>query len=143
MKPNVRLASPADDRATPTRSRGRDSAALVPGMKAATAASPTTTNGTLIKKIEPHHAWDSSQPPRMGPSGRPTAVEVTQIVSARARSPAFGKIDGSTAIDNGSIRAAPAPSTIRAMMNVSAAPEYAHHTDAAPKMISASISSFL
>ena len=51
-------------------------------MKTATATNPTITSGMLIKKIDPHHVWESSQPPTIGPSGIPTAVEVTQMFDA-------------------------------------------------------------
>ena len=65
------------------------------------------------------------------------------MLSARARSAVSGKIDGSTAIDSGIISAAPMPRMLRAMINAAALPEYAHHTEDAPKSSSANISSRL
>src|ERR1700739_2337591 len=103
MSPNVNDVNPADDDTTPTMSGDCDRETWDFGMKAATAANPTITSGTLIKKVHPPHACESSQPPTIGPRGIPIAVDVTQMLSARARSALSGKIDGSTGIGSGII----------------------------------------
>jgi hypothetical protein len=73
----------------------------------------STTSGALIRKTEPHQKVSSSQPPTSGPSGMPSALAVTQTVSARGRS-SWSKSTVSTAEVSGISTAAPRPRATRA-----------------------------
>ena len=87
----------------------------------ATAATAITTTGTLIRNTEPHQKWSSSQPPRIGPIGKPRTVAPPTIAMALGRSAAVN-ITGSTASDSGRIAAAARPSTARAAISCPAEP---------------------
>ena len=58
-----------------------------PARGTAPRARPTAISGTLIRNTEPHAKWSSSQPPRIGPSGMPSALAITQTAIAFARAP--------------------------------------------------------
>jgi len=103
-----------------TSSRGarglRDS-----GTSAATATSPSTITGTLIRNTEPHQNLSSSQPPTIGPIGKLAALAVTHTLSALARS-AGSNSTGSTAMDSGIRNAALRPSAALAPISAPAEP---------------------
>lgn len=74
--------------------------------------------GRLIRKIEPHQKFSSSQPPISGPSGMPRPVPSTTRATALPRS-AGGNRAGRTANATGMIIAPPRPITARAAMRTS------------------------
>ena len=95
------------------------------------AMSPTATTGRFIRKTQPHQACESSQPPRIGPAGKPSIVTVIKIPTARERSSSRNR-KGAAARAIGRIAAAPIPSSTRDTMNHPALPETAHASDPTP-----------
>ncbi len=56
------------------------------GTSAMTATNPSKATGTFIRKIHPHQKFVSSQPPKIGPTGRAMKLAADQTPTARGRS---------------------------------------------------------
>ena len=86
--------------------------------------------GRLTTNTEPHQKCWSSTPATIGPSGRPTIVEMPSTAMARVRS-AESKSTTTEDIANGMRTAAPRPSSVRAAMRLPAFDASAHQSDPA------------
>ena len=130
---------PAVDSTAPAGSgRGADGS-LEAGTMAQAAASAIAARGTLIRNIEPHQNWPSSQPPRVGPTAGASAPAAAQIPIALGRS-ASGNTLVKTNRVAGSTNAAPRPSSPRAAMSTIAEGEYAHSAEPSPNITRPSMS---
>lgn len=70
----------------PSRSGRSPPGFLDSGTSRATATSPMTATGMLIRKIAPHQKWSSITPPISGPTANPSELTVDQMPIALTRS---------------------------------------------------------
>ena len=103
----------------PSGSRRRRSLLRDSGSRTMTATSATATMGTLMRNTEPHQKLVSSQPPSMGPTGKPSMLADMSTATALGRSASLNST-GSTPMAMGSTTAAPRPSSARAAMSAPA-----------------------
>ena len=101
----------------PTMSSRRPRAPLDSGRKRSTATSARAMTGRLTTNTEPHQKCWSSTPATMGPSGRPTIVEMPSTAMARLRS-STAKSTTTDDMASGMRTAAPTPSSVRAAMRL-------------------------
>ncbi len=126
-------------RAVETVSTLGEAGSRVSGSRNRQAVMPSAAIGTLTRKTEPHQKWSSSQPPMIGPSGRPSAEAADITPTALVRSSGANS-EGSTDSASGVTRAAPTPMTARAAITVSTSPASAPTTEPARKTPSPAIS---
>ena len=86
--------------AVETASTLGEAGSRVSGSRKTQAAMPIAAIGTLTRKTEPHQKWSSSQPPMIGPSGRPSAEAAETMPTALVRS-SGPKSEGRTASASG------------------------------------------
>jgi len=104
------------------------------GTTSAIATTPTSTNGTLIRKTEPHQKFSSRSPPVTGPIAMPMPEKLAQMPIALPRS------DGSNTFvitDSvcGCTSAAPMPISARVPISWPGVDANAEATDANPNRI--------
>ena len=111
----------------------------VSGSRKTQAAMPIAAIGTLTRKTEPHQTWLSSQPPMIGPSGRPSA-EAAETMAVALGCSSRVKSVGRTESASGVTRAAPTPISARAAMTQCTSPARAPTSEPARKTPSPAIS---
>jgi hypothetical protein len=94
--------------------------------------SVTSTNGTLMAKIQRHDAWSTSKPPPNGPSTVAMPAHAVHVPIAAPRSSA-GKTAVMTASEEGTSSAPAMPCSARIAISTSTLGAIAHSTDASPK----------
>jgi hypothetical protein len=115
--PNVRTASPVLEATMPTGSSAGRSGLRDSGSSTSTATSASASTGRFIRKTQPHHRFDSTQPPTIGPSGSARKLAAAQMPTARGRSSAVN-MTASPDRTSGMTNAAPSPSTACAATNI-------------------------
>ncbi|CAM5358885.1 hypothetical protein SPURM210S_02364 [Streptomyces purpurascens] len=110
-----------------------EAGSLVSGSRKRQAVMPMPTIGTLTRKTEPHQKWSSSQPPRIGPSGMPSAeaADMTPMALPRSSGP---NSEGSTDSASGMTSAPPTPITARAATTQVTSPARVPATEPARKI---------
>ncbi len=106
----MRAPSPAAVSAVETASTLGEEGCRVSGSRKTQAAMPIAAIGTLTRKTEPHQKWSSSQPPMIGPSGRPSADAADMMPTSLVRSCGAGSTDSANSA-SGVTSAAPTPIT--------------------------------
>ncbi len=114
----MRAPRPVAVSAVETMSTLGDAGSRVSGSRNTQAVMPMPTMGTLTRKIEPHQKWSRSQPPRIGPSGMPSAEAAETMPMALIRSWGSPNNEGRTAMASGMTSAPPTPMTQRAAITV-------------------------